>query len=177
MGGLHVARGWCDTPVAVGAVVPDFALPDPNDRWFKLSEHADSVLVLIVTDREGSRYSSTWGRAARLAADSARAADSAGVGVRIWPVADLRGVPGFLRGYVKGKFKPASQPVREVLLDWKGVMAQIFALEPNVANAFVLDPTLRLQYAAHAVGSPEELAQFRAAIRAVIDTASRARKP
>ena len=42
-------------PVAIGAVVPDFTLRDQFDRSFRLADHADSVVVLICGDRQGSR--------------------------------------------------------------------------------------------------------------------------
>ena len=157
-------------PMPAAAPVPEFTLRDQFDRPFGLRDHGDSVVVLICSDREGSQWTSAWSRAAYAAADSSRrATGSSRVRVSIRFAADLRGVPGFLHGFVKGKFKPAGRPANPVLLDWDGVIARTLGLTPHVANVFVLDASLKPAYVAAGQGRPDELGAFRAALRRTLE--------
>ena len=50
-------------------------------------------------------------------------------------VATLRGVPAFVRGFVKSKFP--QEKSRWTLLDWHGLLAKNYALQPSQCNVLV----------------------------------------
>jgi hypothetical protein len=179
-GALAALASATQAPISIGAVVPDFTLRDQLDRTFRLAGRGDSLIVLICGDREGSRWLTAWGRAARAAdsaratADSTRAAGRSRTPIIIRYIADLRGVPGVMHGYVRGKFKPAKNPV---LLDWDGVMARIFGLTPRVANVFVIEPHGTLAYVTAGKAEPDQVATFREAMRRLLEPAGPAARP
>ena len=54
------------------------------------------------------------------------------------PVADLRGVPFFLKGFVRGKFPKERD--QWVLLDWKGAFFTTYDLQSGVCNILLFSP-------------------------------------
>ena len=178
--GLLALAPASGAPISIGATVPDFTLRDQLDRTFRLTGHGDSLIVLICGDREGSRWLTAWGRAARAADSVVAAADSARVGrpsrtpLIVRYIADLRGVPGLMHGYVRGKFKPAKNPV---LLDWDGVMARIFGLSPRVANLFVIESRGTLAYVNSGEAEPDRLSAFGDSLRRLLEPPTPAAKP
>ena len=57
--------------------------------------------------------------------------------IRFIGVADLRGVPNFLKGFAKGKF-PRDED-KSVLMDWKGIFAEAYQFKPKMSNILVFD--------------------------------------
>jgi hypothetical protein len=62
-------------------------------------------------------------------------------------LSDLRGVPFFLKGYVRGKF-PQKQE-EWALLDWQGLFADSYGFVPGEANILVFAYSGRLIHHAH----------------------------
>jgi hypothetical protein len=64
--------------------------------------------------------------------------------IQIVQVADLRGVPFFVKGFVKKKFP--SDKHEWVLMDWKGVFARAYGFEPEKCNMLLFDRTDKLLF-------------------------------
>ncbi|MCP4145871.1 MAG: hypothetical protein GY752_11385 [bacterium] len=55
----------------------------------------------------------------------------------ILPVAHMKGVPFFLKGFIRGKFP--KQPENWILMDWGGEFNKVYNFEPGLANIIVFD--------------------------------------
>jgi hypothetical protein len=149
---------------ARAALAGDIALQTQYDTLVSLHSMRGHVVALIYGDQDGSSQMGAYVRAARerWPADSVPAP-------RVLQAADLRAVPGLLKGYARGRFRrPTSTGARRtpVLLDWGGDIARAFGAEPKLANVYVIgaDGTLRWKHAGS--GTPENTAAFLAALSA-----------
>ncbi|NNM32235.1 MAG: hypothetical protein HKO53_04180 [Gemmatimonadetes bacterium] len=133
--------------------------PDPSQLiefrmkdQFK-NEHTDEpyrtgVVLLIGSDKGGSEYNTRWGEAIHNRMLGVPGMDD----IKILAVADVRGVPFFMKGYVRGKFP--KEPEKWALTDWKGRFAQTYHWEKDSSNIMVfVDGELRLKVAAREVES------------------------
>ena len=91
-----------------------FELKDQFDRVYRGRDYGGHIVVLVGSDKDGSQYNGKWSRAIHESLRGEPNLDH----VRFLGMADLRGVPFFLKGYVKGKF-PRDKD-QWVLMDWKG---------------------------------------------------------
>src|SRR6476469_5245937 len=97
-----------------------FKLDDQFGRTHTEAECAGRVTVLFGSDRGGSRYTTQWLTGVRDAMQGAVNADQ----VRTFGVANVRGVPPFLRRVVTAVLPKAKEA--EVLLDWEGRFATAY---------------------------------------------------
>lgn len=107
--------------------------------------HTDSdvrgaLLLVVGADQKGSSYQGDWVGALR---DSTRTGDGAS-DVQLVEVADLRGVPFFLKGSVKRKF-PTDRRLW-VLMDWKGAFARAYGFESQKCNVLLFDRAGNMRY-------------------------------
>ena len=117
-----------------------------EDQFRNSHTHADfmgRVLVVIGSDREGASAAENWGKALSRSLkpekDSGR--------LNLVGLSNLKGVPFFLKDYVRGKF---SQNAGEwALLDWKGLFAGSYGFVAGKANVLVFDKEGVLVYQAH----------------------------
>jgi len=117
-----------------------FEIADQFDRVHADIDLRGGVLLVVGADRKGSQYQGGWMDALRTLAESRIATDE----IQIIEVADLRGVPFFVKGSVKKKFP--SDKRQWVLMDWKGVFARAYGFEPEKCNMLLFDRTDRLLY-------------------------------
>jgi hypothetical protein len=121
-------------PVAAQQItLVDFELEDQFGQVYTDEDFAGTVLVLIGGDRKGSRYTGGWTKAIQSTLPEHLTVDD----VRFVGLADLRGVPFFIKGLVKSKFP--QQPENWVLMDWKGQISKTYAFEPHSANILIFD--------------------------------------
>lgn len=112
----------------------EFDLKDQFDREYSHESWQGKILIVIGSDREGSQYNERWGEAIHKAL-----ADSPGFSyVQFVGVADLRGVPFFLKSFVKGKF-PENRS-KWLLMDWKGAFAKSYQFKGDVSNILIFAP-------------------------------------
>ncbi len=134
------------TPLAASAqnttLIP-FEVSDQHDRVHRHTDYAGRIVVLIGSDREGSRFNDDWDTAIREALES----DPNYARVAFLPVADVRGVPFFLKTAVKRRFPPEKE--NSVLLDWDGVFATTYGFEPNSTNMVIFGADGRLERHEH----------------------------
>jgi len=136
--------------VNIGEPAGPIALADQYDHSWQLSDLHGSVVLLIAGDRDGNKFNNAWGHAAR-----AHCKDQ----LKIVYIANLTSVPGFMHGFVKGKFvsKDPAHPNGPILLDWKGVVAQRFGFHDNLSNVYVIDRDGVLRYTSSGKGTDTDL--------------------
>ena len=144
------------------AASADIVLQTQYDTTVSLQALRGQVVALIYGDQGGSSVMGAYVRAAR----------------EHWPgevepaphvlqAADLRGVPGLLKGYAKGRFtRPTTSGARRaaVLLDWGGSIARQFGAEPKLANVYIIAADGELVWRDSGTGAPEHTPSFNAAL-------------
>lgn len=98
------------------------------------------VVVVVVTDKDGKDSAEAWGKEL-LKQFSAQINQEVKPGLKILPVAHLKGVPVMMRAMVKGFFVAPPDEPRKVAtgLDWEGEVSSQFAVLPGQANLYVID--------------------------------------
>jgi hypothetical protein len=121
-----------------------FELEDQFDRTYTEKDFENKIVIAICSDKDGSKYNGAWGEAIH---DSLK--DDEGFGqIKFLPVADVRGVPFFMKGFVKGKFPKKEE--HWVLLDWKGQFAREYDLKEEVSNIIIFNDQGILVYKTYA---------------------------
>lgn len=181
--GSSVARRWVRTGTALSLAALLSLLSTPRSRGADLSpaglprlgsvcledqfqtSHSlvfptSHLTILTCADREGAAQINDWVREVKSGGfDTNR--------VVIQGVADVRKVPGFLRGMVRRRF--AERYAHPVLMDWKGQVTTAVAIKPGVANVFLVDSTGRV-VAQHAGPPTAGIAQeFRRSIQSLLE--------
>ncbi len=129
---ISVAAG-AESPL-INAKAPDFSLSDQHDQRVSLSNLEGKVIVLVASDKEGTKQNPAWRKALT---------ERYGGRVFIQGVGDLRNVPFFLKGSFKRDLQkdPAS-----ILLDWKGEIFIAYGLAEHVSNIVLIDQKGYVQY-------------------------------
>lgn len=110
-----------------------FKLKDQFDREFQERDFHHWILVLTGFDKSGSNYAEPWIQAIH----DALVDNEEFYKVLLVAVADLRGIPFFLRGFVRGRFPDKRS--RWVMMDWDGIFSKAYRLEPKVTNILIFD--------------------------------------
>lgn len=110
-----------------------FKMKDQFNREYTENYFIGSIIVLIRSDKDGSKYNGLWSRAIRDSLKDEEGFDQ----IKFVAVADLRGVPFFLKGLVKGKFPKEKE--KWALMDWKGHFAKTYQFEKKASNIVILD--------------------------------------
>jgi len=105
-----------------------FELKDQFGRPHTEKKFSGHIVILIGSDKDGSQYNPLWGKAIH----DSLANEDGFEHLKFLAVADLRGVPFFLKGFVKGKFSKDEK--RWVLMDWKGKFASSYQFEAGASN-------------------------------------------
>ena len=145
-----------------GAPAPEpplsFDLKDQFDRAYTQALCAGRIAVMVIADREGSKFSGPWSEAVGRGLTAAAAPATQWV-----PVATLPAVPGFMRGFIKGKF-PQKQE-QWTLMDWGGSLAKAYGLSDKRCHVLVFGPDGRLLH--HSGGREVDAAAVTAIVAAV----------
>ena len=159
--------GLCAAPLPaqapLGALAPDFTLRDQYDSALTLGSLRGRVVLVVAVDRHGNQYLGAYTHAVRerFGRDS----------VRIVPIANLRGVPFFMKGYVRGRFRgtnPDSTPKSSVFFDWGGVLARLYGFRESLTNVYLIDRAGVLRYTAAGRGTDPETRALTEALEAVV---------
>jgi hypothetical protein len=138
-----------------------------EDQFRNPHSHADfkgRVLVVIGSDREGASEAENWGKA--LAQSLKPERDSGRL--NLIGLSNLKGVPFFLKDYVRGKF---SQNAGDwALMDWNGLFADSYGFIAGKANVLVFDKEGVLAYQADfSECRPDQVLSLTAIIRSQLD--------
>lgn len=101
------------------------------------------IVILIGSGKEGSEYNAVWGKTIH---DSLNA-DDGYEDIVFLPLADLRGVPFFMKSFVKSRFPKEAE--KRVLLDWKGDIPKAYDFAPDSSNVLVFDRAGKLIFRTH----------------------------
>ena len=112
---------------AVNSKASDISLTDQRGNEVTLHSFAGKPVVLLASDREGSKQNKAWIKALT---------GYPGSHFVLLGAADLRKVPFLLRWYYKRDF--ARDPAT-ILLDWNGDLFETYGLVPDVANIILID--------------------------------------
>jgi len=112
----------------------DFEIKDQFENVHRRSDVLGNIVLLIGSDKDGSQFNEAWGKAIHDSLSDHPQYNR----ISHLAHADLRGVPFFLKGSVRGKFP--QNPDQWVLMDWKGVIAKTFNFAPKSSNVLVFAP-------------------------------------
>jgi len=147
----------------IGALM-SFEMEDQFRNSHSDADFKGRVLVVIGGDREGASVAENWGKALSQSLKPER--DSGRLS--LVGLSNLKGVPFFLKGYVRGKF---SQNAGDwALMDWKGLFADSYGFIAGNANVLVFDKEGALLYRAHfSECRPDQVLSLTAIIRSKLD--------
>lgn len=111
-------------------VCPSFQLHDQFNVLHEFSFPRTNLLILTIADKEGHEQVDGWVQPLK-----AQFADR----IAIAGIADVRGVPGFLRNSIRERFRKVR--THPVMMDWGGAVIKLLPVEKRRANVFVLSPS------------------------------------
>ncbi len=118
----------------------DFSLKDQFDQEYSHESWPGRVLIFIGSDKDGSEFNGVWGKAIT---DSLIGHPNFG-NIQMVGLSDLRGVPFFIKGYVRGRFPKDKN--QWVLMDWKGVFPKAYQFKEGMSNILIFDSQRKLAY-------------------------------
>ena len=145
----------------------EFEMEDQFKKKYTHDQFEGKVLIVVGSDREGSRYNEAWSRAIYDSLKSFQLEDS----VLFLAVANLKGVPRLLRGYVRGKF-PKNRH-RPILLDWGGEFARVYQHKSGCTNILLFNREGRMIHQMFGKETePQEIEQLLSKIRRIFQKLS-----
>ncbi len=103
-------------------------LSDQYDTKHVVSFPTTNVIFLTIADRKGSEQIAGWITALKARPE---------MPVDIRGLADVGGVPGFLRGRIRKRFQETI--LYPVMMDWSGKICAQFKCVPDLANVYIID--------------------------------------
>jgi hypothetical protein len=148
---------WTAMAATVGAAAPpptkpggeslsSFELKDQFARSHAIQFPRTNLLVLTIADHKGSEQSHGWVEPLK---------QRYGTRIAMEGIADVSGVPGFLRGFVESKFRKHMS--HGVMLDWTGAVVKPLACERGKVTVLVVDREGRVRGRAAGPASPQGL--------------------
>lgn len=119
---------------AVDSQLLDFELEDQFGNVHRRSDVQGTIVLLNGSDKGGVQFNGVWGNAIQEALGDHPAFNQ----ISQLPYANLRGVPFFLKKFIRGKFP--QEPERWTLMDWKGVIASAYEFAPKATNLLLFAP-------------------------------------
>ena len=116
-----------------------FKIKDQFKREYTEKSFKEDILIFFGSDREGSKFNPAWGTAI---ADSL--GETLAGTIKFIGLADLRGVPFFLKGFVRGKFP--KEKTNWLLMDWKGKFSKTYHFEKKHCNILIFNRARKLVY-------------------------------
>lgn len=117
-----------------------FTLETAAGEEYTQEYRKDRILVMFGTDRTGSAYSREWVHILRDTLTHWNVMDS----VAFVGLADLQGVPFFLRGLVRSLIP--DDRTDPLLLDWEGLFPEIYRFEDGACNILIFDRERKLYH-------------------------------
>ena len=127
LAGMLAARASQSDSTLIG-----FRLHDQSNKVHSTDEYLKKVVVVMGSDRAGSKFNEEWGKAL----GSALRKHPHFYNLVFLGVADIRGVPRIFKFMIKHNFPKD----RTVLMDWEGVFAQAYRFKPKATNILVFSP-------------------------------------
>lgn len=153
--------GGCVQAEAQDSVVLEYELEDQFRTVHTSSDVLGTVVLLIGSDKKGVKFNGLWGQAIHAELSEHPRYDR----VTNLAYANLKGVPFFLKGMIRGKFPQDKEAW--VLMDWKGKLFKAYEMSPKVANVLVFGPDGSLVH--HASGTEPTDAAVSEVVEVVIN--------
>lgn len=135
---------------SVGKRAIDFQLADQFEREWSWNQHwKGKATILVLSDWKGSDYTPTW-----TTPLTSRLKDR----VKFVALADVSLAPGFLKGYLRSRFRDAY--ATPVLLDWDGDVFTHYGFESGVPNVIFVDAQGVVRLHVWGKGSTEQANAF-----------------
>jgi hypothetical protein len=134
---LSITTTAADPATAIGKRAITFTLEDQYEQEWAWDKHwRGKPTIVMMTDRNGKDYLQNWIKPLVDSLDSK---------VRFASFADVSTVPGFLKGFIRSRFREAF--TWSILMDWDGVVIEHYLARPDVPNLLFVDAsgTVRLQ--------------------------------
>ena len=117
-----------------------FTLKDQFNNEYTEASFPGKILVVIVADREGNKFSDDWQQAIGEALLKRQMEGQ----VQCIRVANLKGSPWFMHSFISGEFPKETD--RWSLMDWKGIFAAEYNGEPKSCNILIFNRQQCLVY-------------------------------
>ncbi len=137
-----------------------FDLNDQFDNKMTLKPEFSQPVIVTVADKKGYEQLPDWIAALKK---------EFGSSIQFFAVADLRAVPGWLKGTVRRGFR--KKIAHGVAMDWDGAAAAQMNITGDEANLLMLDKEGRVSFSIHGEASDENQATLKNAIRKAINDA------
>jgi hypothetical protein len=121
------------TTIATEKKLIEFSIKDQFGEEYTQNSFDAAYILVLGADREGSQYTDQWGP---TLADSLKK-DGRIDSVVFVALANLQGVPGMMKGMIKGFFPKEKE--NWVLLDWDGEFDQAYGFVENKCNILLFD--------------------------------------
>lgn len=112
----------------VPAIPQRVELIDQYEKPQVMAFPTTNVTFLTIADRKGSEQIAGWVTAVKARPEMT---------VDIRGLADVGGVPSFLRGRIRKRFRESI--LYPVMMDWSGMVCARFQYVPDRANVFIID--------------------------------------
>ena len=157
----------CGSTLPLHSSLISFEMEDQFRNLYSDAHFQGRVLIVIGSGRKGAAVAENWGKALSRSLKQEKDAGR----LNLIGLSNLKGVPFFLKGYVRGKFP---QNARDwTLLDWQGLFAESYGFIAGDANVLVFDEKGVLFHQAHfSECRPDQVQSLAAKIRGTIDGSS-----
>ncbi len=145
---------------------PQFELSDQFGTNHSFRFPRDKITVVTVCGRKGSDEVAPWTTAL---------GQRFGETIFLQGVADVGGVPGFMRGVVRAMFR--KQIKYPVLLDWSGAQAAEFQYDRQSVTVYVVDREGVIVHRAGGPATPEALGWVMKAVEDLLPSAGSRHQP
>lgn len=136
--------------VTVGQKVPSFSIADQHERTWKRSDFSTKPVLYVLCDRDAYDYVDNW---------TDELVPAYRTKIHFVPVADVRGVPGLMKGYVRGRFRDEfSYPI---LMDWEGELSRTLGLKKGYPTLVVTRADGTVTYQAWGKGSRNQVGRLK----------------
>ena len=110
-----------------------FEISDQFGRIYTENDLHDRIIICLGGDKDGSQYIGQWSEAIRKSISENNNFKL----IKFIPLSDLRGIPFFVKGFVKSKF-PKNENNR-ILMDWDGLFPNAYQFETGECNILIFD--------------------------------------
>ncbi len=121
------------TILAQDSTLISFKLEDQFQREYSDAHFSDRIIIFLESDRVGSQYQNLWQDAIHDSLQKIGILDQ----TQIISAADLRGVPFFLKDFIRSKF--SQEKKKWCLMDWDGILAKAYGFVSDKCNIIIIN--------------------------------------
>ena len=138
---------------SIGSKSISYVLEDQYGNEHKSVNIQGKRQLLFLADRTGSDFTSNWTKVLEPLYRNT---------IEFVAFADVSSVPGFLKGFIKGKFKDSySNPI---LMDWEGKLFEYYNCPDGIPTIVFIDNKGIIRYKISGKGTNSELQMLNEAI-------------